>query len=107
MSFMIQSVIQLCVLETTVLFHAAGHDFTHEMVTEFQRWPGFPSHTSLSFVTINIGGDAPIIIIQTHLTQTETQARRSDHIIIKQNKQSIKMWWIETENYDIVILGQL
>ena len=24
-----------------------GHDFTHEMVTEFQRWPGFPSHTSL------------------------------------------------------------
>ena len=40
-----------------------------------------------SFVTINISRDIPIII-QTHLTQTETHERRSYHPITEQNREN-------------------
>ena len=72
-----------------------------DWISAMARIP-FP-HLS-SFVTINIGGDTPITI-QTHLTQTETHGRRSYQLLNKTER--IKMWWIETENYDVVILGQL
>ena len=136
MSFMIQSVIQLCVLETTILFHAAAMTLlTKWWLNSSDGQDSLP--TPLSFVTINIGGDAPIII-QTDRTQTETHQRISDYPINKTERESrcgglrqrimiswswgncnwylqltriridFTMWWIvEPENCDIVILGQL
>ena len=136
MSFMIQSVIQLCVLETTILFHAAAMTLlTKWWLNSSDGQDSLP--TPLSFVTINIGGDAPIII-QTDRTQTETHEKISYHSINKTERESrcgglrqrimiswswgncnwylqltriridFTMWWIvEPENCDIVILGQL
>ena len=116
-----------------------GHDFTHEMVTEFQRWPGFPSHTSLlchykhwrrcpdhhsDSSHSNRNTSTKIRSPNNWTKQTENQDvvdrdrelwyRDLGAIVIAILKSidneriKSRMWWfVETENCDIVILGQL
>ena len=82
------SVIQLCSRNHDSAPHCLLRPWLYsrngDWIPAMSRIP-FP-HLS-SFVTINISRDIPIII-QTHLTQTETHERRSYHPITEQNREN-------------------